>query len=233
MFEIFKFKSKTIEEIPTGSTDTTDQPEPIVDDFDLDLGDLESGPKRPKLKQFPLTQFGSQKRGFNSSYYVNNNWLEYSINKDAIFCYACRIFGNNHTEPTFTSVGFKNWKKLCGSRGLKNGKQSKLDAHASTKTHLTCMAKWSGHNITVQKTGTVHTQLTTQHQLEIAANREYMNSLIDITLYLATQGLAFRGHDENKTSLNQGNFKEACVLFSKHMPKFSEIFSKDTNYTSH
>ncbi|KAL4104378.1 hypothetical protein QTP88_019679 [Uroleucon formosanum] len=219
--------------IPTGSTDTTDQPEPIVDDFDLDLGDLESGPKRPKLKQFPLTQFGSQKRGFNSSYYVNNNWLEYSINKDAIFCYACRIFGNNHTEPTFTSVGFKNWKKLCGSRGLKNGKQSKLDAHASTKTHLTCMAKWSGHNITVQKTGTVHTQLTTQHQLEIAANREYMNSLIDITLYLATQGLAFRGHDENKTSLNQGNFKEACVLFSKHMPKFSEIFSKDTNYTSH
>lgn len=50
MFEIFKFKSKTIEEIPTESTDTTDQPEPIVDDFDLDLGDLESGPKRPKLK---------------------------------------------------------------------------------------------------------------------------------------------------------------------------------------
>ncbi|KAF0709199.1 zinc finger MYM-type protein 1-like, partial [Aphis craccivora] len=48
-----------------------------------------------------------------------------------------------------------------------------------------------------------------------------------------TQGLAFRGHDENKISLNQGNFKEACVLFSKHMPKFFEIFSKDTNYTSH
>jgi len=31
-----------------------------------------------------------------------------------------------------------------------------------------------------------------------------MNSLIDITLYLAIQGLAFREHDENKTSLNQG-----------------------------
>ncbi|KAF0751907.1 Uncharacterized protein FWK35_00014630 [Aphis craccivora] len=31
---------------------------------------------------------------------------------------------------------------------------------------------------------------------------------------------------------NIGNFKEACVLFSKHMPKFSELFSKDTNYTS-
>ncbi|KAF0751908.1 Uncharacterized protein FWK35_00014631 [Aphis craccivora] len=60
------------------------------------------------------------------------------------------------------------------------------------------------HNITVQKTGTVHTQLKTQHQLEIPAIREYMNSLIDITLYLATPGLAFRGYGENKTSLNQG-----------------------------
>ncbi|KAL4091985.1 hypothetical protein QTP88_026579 [Uroleucon formosanum] len=171
MFEIFKFKSKTTEEIPKEiPTNTTDQLEVVVDDSDLDLGDLESGPSGPKI----------------------------------------------------------------GLPDSKNGKQSKLDAHASTKTHLTCIAKWSGHNnIIVKQTGTVHTQLTTQHQLEIAANREYMNCLIDITLYLAAQGLAFRGHDENKTSLNQGNFKEACVLFSKHIPKFSEIFNKDTNYTNH
>jgi len=72
---------------------------------------------------------------------------------------------------------------------------------------LACITIWPGHNnITFKKTGTVHTQLITQHQLEIAANREYMNCLNDITQYLATQGLAFREHDENKTSLNQGIF---------------------------
>ncbi|CAI6361642.1 unnamed protein product [Macrosiphum euphorbiae] len=98
MFEIFKFKSKTTEEISKEiPSNTTDQLEVVVDDSDLDLGDLESGPKRPTLKEFPLTQFGTQKRGFNSNY-ENNNWLEYSINKDAIFCYACRIFGNNHGQ---------------------------------------------------------------------------------------------------------------------------------------
>jgi hypothetical protein len=86
--------------------------------------------------------------------------------------------------------------KLSGSRGSKNGKWSKPDAHASTKTHLTCVAKWSGHNnIIVKQTSTVHTQLKTQHQLEIAVNREYMKYLIDITLYLAGQKLAFRGHN--------------------------------------
>jgi len=43
-------------------------------------------------------------------------------------------------------------------------------------------------------------------------NREYMNSLIDITQYLATQGLAFRGHDENKTSLNQDIFIKNKII---------------------
>ncbi|XP_050439164.1 uncharacterized protein LOC126844795 [Adelges cooleyi] len=130
-----------------------------TDNFKLDLGDLKSGPKRPILKTFPLTKFGTQNQGFNSSYYENHTWLEYSISQDAVFCYECRIFGSYQIEPTFTSIGLKNWKKLCGSKGLKNGKQSKLDAHASTKTHLTCMAKWSGHN-DVKKTDTVHTQLS-------------------------------------------------------------------------
>lgn len=49
MFEIFKFKSKTTEEIPKEiPTNTTDQLEVVVDDSDLDLGDLESGPSGPK-----------------------------------------------------------------------------------------------------------------------------------------------------------------------------------------
>lgn len=47
MIEIFKFKSKTTEEISKEiPTNTTDQLEVVVDDSDLDLGDLESGNKR-------------------------------------------------------------------------------------------------------------------------------------------------------------------------------------------
>lgn len=41
-------------------------------------------------------------------------WLEYSIQKDAIFCYPCRVFGTttNKSEDTFVSTGFRNWKKV-------------------------------------------------------------------------------------------------------------------------
>lgn len=40
--------------------------------------------------------------------------MEYSIQKDAIFCYPCRIFvvTSGHNEETFTKIGFNNWKKV-------------------------------------------------------------------------------------------------------------------------
>lgn len=68
------------------------------------------------------------------------------------------------------------------------------------------MAKWLGHNNT-ETTGSVHTQLSTQHKLEVEANRNYIKTLIDITLYLSCQGLPFRGHDESTDSLNKGRYK--------------------------
>lgn len=37
-------------------------------------------------------------------------------------------------------------------------------------------------------------------------NREILSCLIDITLYLARQGMPFRGDDETLSSQNRGNF---------------------------
>jgi hypothetical protein len=38
--------------------------------------------------------------------------------------------------------------------------------------------------------------------------------LIDITIYLGTQELAFGGHNENENSFNQRNFRELAKLLS-------------------
>jgi hypothetical protein len=43
--------------------------------------------------------------------------------------------------------------------------------------------------------------------------------LIDITIYLGTQELAFGGHNENENSFNQGNFRELAKLLSGIMSK--------------
>lgn len=65
------------------------------------------------------------------------------------------------------------------------------------------MAKWKAHKSS-NEIGSVHTQLSSQHKLLVERNRKYMSTLIDIILLTANQGLAFRGHDESTSSLNQG-----------------------------
>jgi hypothetical protein len=41
-----------------------------------------------------------------------------------------------------------------------------------------------------------------------------LGRLIDITIYLGTQELAFGGHNKNENSFNQGNFRELAKLLS-------------------
>ena len=73
---------------------------------------LEDCPTQPKLAKFPLTKFGSQNRSFSASYYANFDFLEHSIERDAVFCFCCRLFPCSSAEPVFTQYGFNNWKDI-------------------------------------------------------------------------------------------------------------------------
>ena len=59
---------------------------------DIANGPVQS-PVQPHVK-FPSTAYGTKKRSFSSDWYRKYSWLEYSVEKDAVFCYACRIFGS-------------------------------------------------------------------------------------------------------------------------------------------
>ncbi|XP_050065897.1 zinc finger MYM-type protein 1-like [Aphis gossypii] len=135
----------------------------------------------------------------------------------------------------FSTKGFRNWKKIFGSRGVGSKyTKSKLELHSNCQYHLTCMTKWHAH-IQSKTSGSVHTLVTNAHRDKILENRDYMLTLIDIILFLAHQGVAFRGHIENETSLNQGelgNLKEACKLMAKYNPTFALNYAKPTNHTS-
>lgn len=74
------------------------------------------------------------------------------------------------------------------------------------------MTKWHAH-IQSKTTGSVHTLVTNAHRDKILENRDYMLTLIDIILFLAHQGVAFRGHIENETSLNQGELGDFSTIY--------------------
>ena len=72
--------------------------------------DNKISPNQPRLDAYPATLFGKKVICFNPDWYGKYKWLEYSIEKDAAFCFACRVFPSKHTESTFNCTGFCNWK---------------------------------------------------------------------------------------------------------------------------
>lgn len=67
------------------------------------------------------------------------------------------------------------------------------------------MSKWSAFKST-KNTGSVYNQIDSSHKKQVMENRNYIKQLIEIILYLSRQGISFRGHREDKDSMNQGDF---------------------------
>ncbi|KAE9521548.1 hypothetical protein AGLY_018048 [Aphis glycines] len=97
--------------------------------------------------------------------------------------------------------------------------------------HLKCMESWLGYTKS-KSTGSVIAQISAQCREVIIKNQMYAKHIIDLILYLSRQGIPFRGHDEAKNSLNQGNFKEACLLRAQTDVEFKKKLSTSFNLTS-
>ncbi|XP_070672078.1 uncharacterized protein [Malus domestica] len=70
-------------------------------------------PFRVKDHDFPFTLHSNKKRRFVDNCLKEFPWLEYSISKDAAFCFYCYLFKVNFEQSgsgVFTEVGFQNWK---------------------------------------------------------------------------------------------------------------------------
>ncbi|PKU62536.1 hypothetical protein MA16_Dca028767 [Dendrobium catenatum] len=64
---------------------------------------LLKGPHQPKNHQFPQTTIGNISRRFNSNWFEDfPDWMEYSIQKDAVFCLYC--YANVKKLQTFIII---------------------------------------------------------------------------------------------------------------------------------
>ena len=180
-----------------------------------DIGDKNSGPVQPILNSYPKTMFGTRMRCFSSNWFEEYNFLEYSVQNDRVYCYACRHFSSCTVFQDLTIIRtvLRDWK---------NGKQL-LNTHLQSDIHKSSMEKWINYKNSKSK-GSIVAKMSTTHQIIVNENRDYLNKLCEIIKYLAKQGLALRGHYENAESLNKGNFLELCILFSKFDNFFKNKF---------
>ena len=193
------------------STDPSNHPaKPSCVVSDIAQG-IHQSPVQP-LKRFPTTLFGSENRSFNSLWYKKKQWLEYSAQKDAAFCYACRLFSTTATsraEEVLTRAGYRDWKDASGKQGL-------LEKHNNCHAHKQAMISWGEYIKNARKGTTIADRLDSTRRVQVQDNRHYLKTVAEVILLCAQQNISLRGHHESHSSLNRGNFLEILSLVASH-----------------
>ena len=153
---------------------------------------------QPKLSVFP-TRNGKR---FQRDWYMKFPWIEYSQERDSVFCFACSHFPQHDTPDNFTSIGFHDW----------NHGVQKLQKHSDSFSHKTSvMAKIQQESTK----GSITTQVQAISLKQLEENRHYVRTVAEVVELCARQGLALRGHRESEGERNRGNFLEILTLISK------------------
>jgi len=161
------------------------------------------GPIQPCLQEYPKTNG----RSFRYNWFEKHPWLEYSTEKDAAFCFACRHFTlerSSQSSDVFSSAGFQDWNKaLAKNRGF--------DKHSMAKNHSVAETAYRQY-VTVKSVvcqlSEENSRQATQKQMQVAKNRNILGRLFDIIRLIGKLGMPFRGHREDAESQNKGLYRE-------------------------
>lgn len=182
---------------------------------------LQRGPCQPRGHKFPQKKFGNVFRRFNPTWFNEfGNWLEYSIEKDAVFCLCCYLMRVGVEEQqiggdSFIYEGFTNWKK-----------KERLYVHVGGPNSSHNQA-WSKCQDLMNQRQHVESVLSRQSEQAKKEYRIRLTATVDCVRFLLRQGLAFRGHDESEDSRNQGNFLELLQFLADHNDNICNVVLKN------
>ena len=194
----------------TGSTSTSSETSDRSVPKDIAVS-LHQSPVQPVIA-FPPRKFVSKNRSFNSEWYIDYSWLEYSVEKDAAFCYACRFFTTStsgRSDVAFTTTGFNDWKHALGKKGG-------LLKHSKSQVHAEAMLSWKYYIQMKRSNNSVADKIGSARAQHIAKNVHYIRTVAEVILLCGQQEIALRGHRESEDLLNRGNFVEILKLIALH-----------------
>ena len=165
---------------------------------------ISKGPFQPKGHVFKKSSFGKEKRSFQCNWFERHAWLEYSVDKDAAFCFWCYLFrpinDNRFGDDVFVSTGCKNWKKILVISREHEGSVNSTHDHARI-----LFVRFKNQRQSVEY------NLMNFDKEDEVNYRIRLTASLNVTRLLLKQGLALRGHDESLEFENRGNFIEILV----------------------
>ena len=168
------------------SSHSSDSTAPIISSAKSDgvpVSDIASSISQLPVQRyikFPVTIVSGKRHSFNSNWYKKYPWIEYSVKKDAAFCYACRLFPStsNRVEEAFTKVGFRDWNHAMGNHGM-------LVKHNNSCNHKQAIASWCEY-VRISKRGTsIDNVMSGIQKRRIEDNRHYVRTVIETILLCA------------------------------------------------
>ncbi|KAI0510290.1 hypothetical protein KFK09_010891 [Dendrobium nobile] len=187
---------------------------------------LLKGPHQPKNHQFPQTTIGNIARRFNSKWFEDfPDWMEYSIQKDAVFCLYCYLFKPQEQVntskgggDTFVGEGFKNWKR-----------KEKLLSHVGDHNSVHNKARHKCEALMKHQEHSISALWSSKEEKQKKEYRTMLTAAVDCVRFLIRQGLSFRGHDESSSSNNQGNYVELFQFLANHNEEVKNVTFENAN----
>ena len=142
---------------------------------------------------------GKVNRGFNVEWFVKKKWLTISIQKTALFCFPCLLFGG---DGTWSRTGYKDLKHLS----------ERIAKHESSGSHLDNAVKLGllGRVNVAAQVDSAYRRSIEQHNKQVEENRYVLSRIITCIQLCGKCETALRGHDESADSLNPGIFR--CIF---------------------
>ena len=189
------------------------------------------GPAQPTLSRYPSKLQAGARRSFHAEWYSKYDWLEYSQQTDAAFCFACRHFiaPSASADTAFTVTGYCNWKKAFFTDGG-------FACHIKSPGHVQAYIAWKDF-LAGGAGKSVVDLLSDERARQISDNRMYLSAVIDVLKFTSVHRLAQRGHDEKEDAVNCGNFLSLMHVIGKYndtvgqklvnLPRNAKYTSKD------
>lgn len=135
---------------------------------------------------------------------IQRKWLSFSVSNGRLYCLYCMFFGKN-VQKSWTIDGFHAWQRI-----------KDIGSHEKTEAHINASIVVKLKLLAIP----VLPQIYEYKRKQIAENREIVNTLIEITLFLGKQD-----HFEDIVKIGKirlrGNFKDLTVLISKFSPSLA------------
>ncbi|XP_004206892.2 zinc finger MYM-type protein 1-like [Hydra vulgaris] len=174
---------------------------------------IKLGPFQITKEKYPENRNGQH---FSSIYYNRKlangetfcrRWLVYSDSKNSVLCFCCLLFDNN-SKSNLVSDGFKKWRHLTETLGI----------HKNSVSHMKCYQQWVETEIRLKTGKTLNNKEIKIIEKDSLRWQNVLLWLMNITLYLAKNNMAFRGSSDKLFTPQNGKLLGLIQMLAKFDP---------------